>query len=50
MADLLKTDEATVRKVLLSWGSGKYDAELNQDGKATSGLRNPLRTLDVMAL
>jgi hypothetical protein len=34
MAELLKTDEATVRKVLLSWGPGKYDAELNQDGKA----------------
>src|SRR5918994_1534249 len=34
MADLLKTDEATVRKVLLSWGPGKYDAEFNQDGKA----------------
>ena len=34
MADLLKIDEATVRKVLLSWGPGKYDAELNQDGKA----------------
>ena len=34
LADLLKTDEATVRKVLLSWGPGKYDAELNQDGKA----------------
>jgi hypothetical protein len=34
MADLLQTDEATVRKILLSWGRGKYDAELNQDGKA----------------
>lgn len=34
MADLLNTDEATVRQVLLSWGPGKYDAELNQDGKA----------------
>jgi hypothetical protein len=34
MAELLKTDQATVRKVLLSWGPGKYDAELNQDGKA----------------
>ncbi len=33
-ADLLGVDEATVRKVLLSWGPGKYDAELNQDGKA----------------
>ena len=34
MAELLRTDEATVRQVLLSWGPGKYDAELNQDGKA----------------
>ena len=34
MADLLKANEATVRNVLLSWGPGKYDAELNQDGKA----------------
>lgn len=34
MAELLKTDVATVIKVLKSWGPGKYDAELNQDGKA----------------
>jgi hypothetical protein len=33
-ADQLRVDEATVRKVLKSWGPGKYDAELNQDGKA----------------
>jgi hypothetical protein len=33
-ADLLGVDEATVRKVLMSWGPGKYDAELDQDGKA----------------
>jgi hypothetical protein len=33
-ADLLSTDEATVRKVLLSWGPGKFDAELILDGKA----------------
>ena len=33
-ADLLGADEATVRKVLMSWGPGRYDAELNQDGKA----------------
>lgn len=26
-------DVATVRKVLSAWGPGKYDAELNQDGK-----------------
>src|SRR5262245_30805669 len=33
-ADLLQVDEGTVRKVLTSWGPGRYDAELNQDGKA----------------
>jgi hypothetical protein len=32
--DLLQADAATVRQVLKSWGPGKYDAELNQDGKA----------------
>jgi hypothetical protein len=31
--DLLGADDATVRKVLKSWGPGKYDAELVQDGK-----------------
>jgi hypothetical protein len=30
---LLGVDEATVRKVLASWGPGKFDAELNLDGK-----------------
>jgi hypothetical protein len=33
-SDLLGVDEATVRKVLNGWGPGRYDAELNQDGKA----------------
>jgi hypothetical protein len=33
-AQLLQVDEPTVRKVLNSWGPGKYDAELNLDGKA----------------
>ena len=33
-ATLLDTDQATVRKVLLSWGPGKFDAELALDGKA----------------
>jgi hypothetical protein len=33
-AKLLQVDEATVRKVLNSWGPGKYDAELSVDGKA----------------
>lgn len=32
--DLLGVDEATVREVLTSWGPGKYDAELNLDGRA----------------
>lgn len=31
---LLGADREEVRQVLLSWGPGKYDAELNQDGKA----------------
>ncbi len=30
---LLDVDEATVRKVLTSWGPGRFDAELNLDGK-----------------
>src|SRR5437764_244345 len=32
--DLLGVDHATVVKVLNSWGPGKYDAELDKDGKA----------------
>ena len=34
MTKLLGVDEATVKKVLASWGPGKFDAELNLDGKA----------------
>ena len=34
VADLLQTDENTVRQVLASWGPGKFDAELFMDGKA----------------
>jgi len=33
-SQLLGVDEATVRKVLRSWGPGKFDAELLLDGKA----------------
>ena len=33
-ADLLGIDEAAVREVLMSWGPGKFDAELILDGKA----------------
>jgi hypothetical protein len=31
---LLGVDVATVKQVLTSWGPGRYDAELNMDGKA----------------
>jgi cytochrome c peroxidase len=34
IADALGLSEATVRTVLRSWGPGKYDAELDKDGKA----------------
>jgi hypothetical protein len=34
LAKTLNVDVATVKKVLASWGPGKYDAELNMDGKA----------------
>jgi len=34
LADLLGTDQDTVRRVLNSWGPGKFDAELILDGKA----------------
>ncbi|MEO6132282.1 MAG: hypothetical protein ABIQ02_10575 [Saprospiraceae bacterium] len=33
-AELLGVDVGTVKKVLGSWGPGKFDAELNLDGKA----------------
>jgi hypothetical protein len=34
VTSLLGVDEATVKKVLASWGPGKFDAELFLDGKA----------------
>jgi mono/diheme cytochrome c family protein len=34
VADQLGVDVPTVKKVLASWGPGKYDAELNVDGQA----------------
>jgi hypothetical protein len=33
IADLLGVDVATVRRVLLAWGPGKFDAQLTLDGK-----------------
>jgi len=34
VADLLQTDQGTVRTVLNSWGPGKFDAQLFLDGQA----------------
>ena len=34
LEDALNVDEATVKKVLLGWGPGFFNAELNLDGKA----------------
>jgi hypothetical protein len=44
-ADHLRVDEGTVKSVLMSWGPGKYDAELNQDGKAIGPDGKPAPTL-----
>jgi hypothetical protein len=33
LADYMGLDEAKLRQVLNSWGPGRYDAEVNQDGK-----------------
>ena len=33
-ADLLGVDVATVKKVITSWGPGRFDAVLDKDGKA----------------
>ncbi len=41
----LGVDAATVRKVLMSWGPGKFDAELNLDGKAFRPDGKPAATL-----
>jgi hypothetical protein len=32
--DLLGVDEATLKKVLSTWGPGRFDAEIDKDGKA----------------
>ena len=45
-AKMLEVDEATVRKVLTSWGPGKFDAELNLDGKAFRPDGKPAATLN----
>jgi mono/diheme cytochrome c family protein len=43
---MLEVDEPTVKKVLMSWGPGKFDAELNLDGKAMRPDGKPAATLN----
>jgi hypothetical protein len=45
VADLLGADVPTVKNVLASWGPGKYDAELDVDGKAFRPDGKPAATL-----
>src|SRR5439155_22698152 len=45
IAKMLQADVATVKKVLLSWGPGKYDAELDKDGKGFRPDGKPAATL-----
>jgi CxxC motif-containing protein (DUF1111 family) len=40
VAKILGVDQGTVRKVLMSWGPGKFDAELFMDGKAFHGSKS----------
>jgi hypothetical protein len=46
---MLDVDEATVKKVLTSWGPGKFDAQLNLDGKAFRPDGKPAATLNPAA-
>jgi hypothetical protein len=43
---MLDADETTVKKVLTSWGPGKFDAQLNLDGKAFRPDGKPAATLN----
>jgi hypothetical protein len=45
LTDALGVDVTTVKKVLASWGPGKFDAELNLDGKAFRPDGKPAATL-----
>jgi mono/diheme cytochrome c family protein len=45
IATLLATDVATVKQVLGSWGPGKFDAELDKDGRAFRPDGKPAATI-----
>ncbi len=47
--EMLKVDEAAVKKVLTSWGPGKFDAQLNLDGKGFRPDGKPAATLNPSA-
>lgn len=47
--EMLRADAATVKRVLKSWGPGKFDAELNLDGKAFRPDGKPAATLNPAA-
>jgi hypothetical protein len=47
--EMLQVDEATVKRVLISWGPGKFDAQLNLDGKAFRPDGKPAATLNPAA-
>ena len=47
--DMLNVDLTTVKKVLNSWGPGKFDAQLNLDGKAFRPDGKPAATLNPAA-
>ena len=46
LTQMLGVDTATVQRVLTSWGPGKFDAELNLDGKAFRPDGKPAATLN----
>jgi hypothetical protein len=50
LTKLLGVDAPTVKKVLASWGPGRFDAELNLDGKAFRPDGKPAATLIPPAL
>ena len=45
LKSLLGVNDETLKKVLMSWGPGKFDAELNLDGKAFRPDGKPAATL-----
>src|SRR5438874_11610830 len=49
LTQLLGVSDATLKKVLASWGPGKFDAELNLDGKAFRPDGKPAATLNPAA-